>query len=178
MRPDETGLNKNAARKRVAKPAHPNGSAPVTFEDNVGVRIVRLAEVFTRLAKIGVEDPWGLRGTDLRILNILDGVDCVPISEIARRTHVDKAWISRSVRQLIDKGLVERRVDPSDSRVSLAVLTPLGRALLDKIRPSVLSSERRVLDGIEEHAFKLDLDQLLANAEAILEAAEAARRCR
>jgi DNA-binding transcriptional ArsR family regulator len=93
---------------------------PKTFEDNVGVRIIRLAEVFTRLAKIGVEQPWNLRNTDLRILNTLDGAESVAISEIARRTHVDKAWISRSVRELEKNGLIEKRVDPKDSRVSSA----------------------------------------------------------
>ena len=145
---------------------------PKTFEDNVGVRIIRLAEVFTRLAKIGVEQPWNLRNTDLRILNTLDGSDSVAISEIARRTHVDKAWISRSVRQLEDAGLIEKRIDPKDSRVSLAALTPEGRALLEEIRPHVTIAEVEVLEAIKAVAFKRDLDRLLKNAEAILERAE------
>ena len=149
-----------------------------TFEDNVGVRILRLAEVYARLAKIGVEQPWGLRGTDLRILNVLDGADSMAISEIARRTHVDKAWISRSIRQLEDKQLVERQIDGKDSRVTLAVLTAKGRALLEDIRPSVVASEQRVLDGIDEKTFKRDLDRLFENAEAILERAETSQRTR
>ena len=143
-----------------------------TLEDNVGVRILRLAEVFARLARIGVEQPWGLRQTDLRILNILDGVDSVAVSEIARRTHVDKAWISRSVRQLLDKGLAACSVDPTDSRVTLVALTTPGRALLDEIRPSVQWHERAVLNGIDEEAIKRDLATLLANAEAMLDSAE------
>jgi len=145
---------------------------PETFEDNVGVRMIRLAEVFARLAKIGVEQPWNLRNTDLRILNVLDGADSVAISEIARRTHVDKAWISRSVRKLEKKGLVEKQLDPKDSRVSLAVLTAKGRALLEEIRPHVTAAEGRVLNGIKTPGFKRDLDRLLENAEAILEQAE------
>lgn len=145
---------------------------PKTFEDNVGVRIIRLAEVFTRLAKIGVEQPWNLRNTDLRILNTLDGAESVAISEIARRTHVDKAWISRSVRELEKNGLIEKRVDPKDSRVSLAALTPKGRALLEEIRPHVTVAEGQVLEGIKEANFKRDLNRLLENAEAILEKAE------
>lgn len=145
---------------------------PETFEDNVGVRIVRLAEVFARLAKIGVEQPWNLRNTDLRILNILDGEESVAISEIARRTRVDKAWISRSVRELEKSGLVEKQLDPKDSRVSLAVLTQNGRALLEEIRPHVSVAEGKVLEGIKPAAFKRDLDRLLENAEAILEKAE------
>jgi len=143
-----------------------------TLEDNVGVRILRLAEVFARLARIGVEQPWGLRQTDLRILNILDGAESVAVSAIARRTHVDKAWISRSVRQLVDKGLVACSVDLADSRVTLVALTAPGRALLDEIRPSVQGHERAVLDGIDEGALKRDLAMLLANAEAMLDSAE------
>lgn len=159
------------ANKTPGNAPKPNSQA-VSFEDNVGVRVVRLAEVFSRLAKIGVEEPWGLRGTELRILNILDRVDSVPISEIARRTHVDKAWISRSVRDLEGKGLVTRRADEIDSRKTHAVLTGDGRDLLDRIRPFVVRHETRVLKGIDEQAFKRDLDQLLANAEAILAVAE------
>jgi len=146
---------------------------PGTLEDNVGVRIVRLSEVFVRLARLGVERPTGLRLTDLRILNLLDGRGGVSIAELSRRTHVDKAWISRSVQLLIEQGRVERRVDPADSRVTLISLTAAGRALLDGIRPAVLTNEARVLEGIDDAAFKHDLDRLLDNAEAILAAAEA-----
>ena len=145
---------------------------PTTLEDNVGIRILRLAEVFARLAKLGVAQPWGLRQTDLRILNLLDGRTSVPISEIARLTYVDKAWISRSVRELVDKGLVARSHSPNDSRMSLAMLTEQGRALLNEIRPSVLSHEQKVLEGIDERAFKLELERLLANADAMLQLAE------
>lgn len=149
---------------------------PGTFEDNVGVRLVRLAEVFARLAKMGVEEPWGLRNTDLRILNTLDRAGSVPISEIARRTHVDKAWISRSVRELAEKGLVERIDNPEDSRVLLAVLTQKGRDLVDRIRPSVIMAEKQILTGINERAFKNNLDRLLANVEQVLTAAERFRK--
>jgi len=148
---------------------------PNSLEDNVGVRIVRLAEVYARLAKMGVEEPWGLRNTDLRILNTLDGADSVPISEASRRTHVDKAWISRSVRDLVDKGLVERNVDPDDNRLSLAKLTDKGRALLDEIRPAVMLHEDRALKGIDAAAFKRELDRLLVNIEAMLSTAEGVR---
>jgi DNA-binding MarR family transcriptional regulator len=155
--------------KQAAKAASKAASArAVTLEDNVGVRVVRIAEVFQRLAKQRVEARWGLRSTDLRILNILDGAESIAISEIARRTHVDKAWVSRSLRQLIDKGLVERHADAADSRVVLAVLTRKGRDLLEDIRPHAVWHERRVLKGIEARAFKRDLDRLLENAEAIL----------
>ncbi len=155
--------------KAGARPRSKAAAKAVTLEDNVGVRVTRIAEVFARLARQRIEARWGLRSTDLRILNMLDGANSVAISEIARRAHIDKAWISRSVRQLIDKGLVERRPDPADSRVARAALTRRGRDLLEDIRPYAVWHERRLLKGIDESAFKRNLDRLLANAEAILD---------
>lgn len=152
-----------------------DADAAQTFEDNIGVRIVRLAEVYARLAKIAVELPYGLRSTELRILNILDHAGSVSINEIARRAHVDKAWISRTVRELEDRGLVRREANSRDARKSYALITEEAQALLDGIRPRARRSEKRVFEGIEEARFKRDMDLLLANAEAILEQAEAER---
>lgn len=143
-----------------------------SFEDNIGVRLIRLAEVFARLARLGVEKPYGLRSTELRILNNLDGTESETINAIARKTHVDKAWVSRSVRDLEVKGLVGRRADAVDSRKTRAFLTPAGRALLDEIRPEARAAELRVLAGTDEDRLKSDLDAVLRNAEAILETAE------
>jgi DNA-binding MarR family transcriptional regulator len=140
-----------------------------TLEDNIGVRIMRIAEVFTRLSKQRVEEPWGVRATELRVINFLDGKASVAINELARGIHVDKAWISRSVGQLVGKGLVERRSDPDDARVSSVALTKRGQALLDDMRPHAQWHERRLLKGTDGRQLKSQLDRLLANAEAILD---------
>jgi DNA-binding MarR family transcriptional regulator len=96
------------ARRKTVKQAAKTPS----FEDHVAVRIVRISEILQRLATRKIEARWGLRNTDLRILNILDGEESVAVSEVGRRTHVDKAWISRSIRQLMARGLVVRSTDP------------------------------------------------------------------
>ncbi len=66
------------------------------MEDIVQVRLMRLNEVINQIRRHSV-GAVGLRSTDLRILNILYDVESVSINELARRAHVDKAWISRSV---------------------------------------------------------------------------------
>lgn len=136
------------------------------------MRIVRLAEVYARLAKIAVETPYGLRTTELRILNILDHAGSVSINEISRRAYVDKAWISRTVRDLEERGLVRREANSSDARKTHALITPKAQALLDGIRPGARKSEERVFEGIDEKRFKREMDLLLANAEALLEQAQ------
>ncbi|MGA0805342.1 MAG: MarR family winged helix-turn-helix transcriptional regulator [Pseudohongiellaceae bacterium] len=138
------------------------------MEDIVQVRLMRVNEVINQMRRHSV-GAIGLRSTDLRILNILYDVESVSINELARRAYVDKAWISRSVVQLLEKKWISKQQDPNDSRAQLVRLTQKSRTLLDKVRPQVLLNEQILLQGINEAAFKKNLDILLENAVALLE---------
>ena len=154
-------------RLRIADPA--TAGIEASLEDLVAVRIVRIAEVVARLATQTIEARVGLRNTDLRLMNLLDRADGVSVNEIARRAHVDKAWVSRSLRHLEMSGLVTRKSTRKDSRVSVIDLSAKGRALLEQVRPLAAAREARLLDGIDKDAFKASLDRLMANAESMLE---------
>jgi len=153
-------------RLRIADPVR--DPIAKSLEDLVAVRIVRIAEVIARLATRTIEARVGLRNTDLRLLNLLDGTDGVSVSEVARRAHVDKAWVSRSLRHLEKSGLVTRRSTRRDSRVCIIGLSVKGRALLEQVRPLAAARETRLLDGIDRAAFKTSLDRLMANAEDMM----------
>lgn len=137
------------------------------MEDLIQVRISRLMEIISQLARKSVGSR-GLRNTDLRIMNILYDDEAVSINELARRAHVDKAWISRSVVQLLEKKWITKQQDPQDSRAQLVRLTPKSRKLLDLVRPQVLANEQTLLQGINETALKKQLDALMQNAEKLL----------
>ena len=139
------------------------------MEDLVPVRVMRIADVISRLATRGFKARFNLRNTDLRILNLLHHARGMTVNEIARRTHVDKAWISRSLRQLSEKGLVKRSSDKNDSRMAVIKLTKVGQSLLEEIQPIAAATEDRMLKGIETRAFKQDLERLMKNVEAMLE---------
>lgn len=149
----------------MPKHAPPQGRS---LEDLVAVRVVRIAEVVARLASQTIEVRVGLRNTDLRILNLLDRTAGVTVNEIARRAHVDKAWVSRSLRHLEDAGLVTRTTLQKDSRLSVIRLTARGRAKLSQVRPFAEEHEARLLAGIDRSVFKGHLEQLMTNAEALL----------
>jgi DNA-binding MarR family transcriptional regulator len=140
-----------------------------SLEDLVAVRIVRIAEVVARLATRTIEMRVGLRNTDLRLMNLLDGLDGLTVNEIARRAHVDKAWVSRSLRHLEKTGLVTRKSHNKDSRLTVVDLSPKGRALLEQVRPLAVAREARLLDGIDPVTFKASLERLMLNAEAMLD---------
>jgi DNA-binding MarR family transcriptional regulator len=120
------------------------------------------------LATRTIEARVGLRNTDLRILNLLDGGDGVSVNEIARRAHVDKAWVSRSLQHLESAGLVTRSSVKQDSRVTVIRLSARGRAKLAQVRPLAAAHELRLLAGIDKAAFKAQLERLMANAEELL----------
>src|SRR5579863_1036761 len=143
-----------------------------SLEDLVAVRVVRIAEVVARLATRTIEAKVGLRNTDLRILNLLDRAAGVSVNEIARRAHVDKAWVSRSLRHLEAAGLVIRSSRQQDSRVRVIALTPRGRIRLNQVRPLAQNHESRLLAGIDKAVFKGQLDRLMINAERLLAASE------
>ncbi len=139
-----------------------------SLEDLVAVRIVRIAEVVARLAIQTFEARFGLRNTDLRLMNLLDGKDGVTVNEIARRAHVDKAWVSRCLCELERSGLVDRRGHGPDSRLRVVSLSAKGRALLERVRPLAAAHERQLLAGIDAAGFKAQLDRLLKNADTML----------
>jgi DNA-binding MarR family transcriptional regulator len=138
------------------------------LEDLVPVRVVRIAEVIARLATETIEARVGLRNTDLRLMNLLDGTEGVTVNEIGRLAHIDKGWVSRSLRELEKAGLVIRRHSREDSRHRKVSLSAKGATLLEEVRPLAMARERRLLEGIDEERFKKDLDRLMHNADAML----------
>lgn len=142
------------------------------LHDRVVARTCRLADAMLRMSSRHIRDLWNLRNTDLRLLNILDGGQPLPVSEISRRALLDQAWVSRSLRALEASKLVERRGDPGDSRLTLVTLTRRGRAIIDESRPYAEWSEQVLLQGIDEHALKALLDQLEANTLSLIDKLE------
>lgn len=131
------------------------------------VRVVRLAEMVARVARRTFEPRFGLRNTDLRILNVLSARDAMPISELARVTQVDKGWISRSLAELEHKGLVRRFAVARDRRVLMVGLTDDGAQLLAAVTPVALAHDRQLLAGLDPATVATVLDRLIANAEEI-----------
>ena len=153
----------------MAEPALDPPPEAATFNDHIAVRIVRVSEALARIATRRIEARWGLKNTDLRVLNVLDGSVPLPVAEVSRRTHVDKAWISRTLKSLEARGLIGRTTDRWDARLALVSLTAEGQALLEEVRPEALNNEARLLGGVDGRRLKAMLDRLEANAEAILD---------
>ncbi|MFD5495291.1 MarR family winged helix-turn-helix transcriptional regulator [Streptomyces sp. NPDC127091] len=68
--------------------------------------------------------------------------------ELARETFSSGAAVTKRLKQLTGRGLVERRGDPRDRRMARVRLTDAGRDVVDGIMPAQLSYENAVLSGL------------------------------
>ncbi|MGW0337132.1 MarR family winged helix-turn-helix transcriptional regulator [Streptomyces sp. NPDC003011] len=69
--------------------------------------------------------------------------------ELARETFSSGAAVTKRLKALTERGLVERRGDTRDRRVAHVRLTDAGRDLVDDILPEQLAYETSVLSGID-----------------------------
>ena len=135
----------------------------------VSVRIVRVADLILRIGKITFGDRFGLKPTDLRILIILGVHQPISVNEVSRRTHIDKAWISRSLRGLLRRKLITKTAHPADSRTSSLSLTRKGEALLRAIAPVAQEYQRQLLKGQRTRDVERVLALLTARAEEMFQ---------
>ncbi|MFI8089318.1 MarR family winged helix-turn-helix transcriptional regulator [Streptomyces sp. NPDC086080] len=92
----------------------------------------------------------GLSRAEFDLLGALrrTGHELTP-SELARETFSSGAAVTKRLKQLSERGLVERRGDTRDRRVAHVRLTDAGRDAVDGVLPAQLAYENAVLSGLE-----------------------------
>src|SRR5215204_1880034 len=91
----------------------------------------------------------GVTHDQYNILRILRGVHPTghPRCEIAKRLISRAPDVTRLLDRLVRQGLVERGWAPDNRRHSIATITPVGLALLEKIDPQIDARLGRVAPG-------------------------------
>lgn len=97
------------------------------------------------------------------------------ISELVRRSHGSPPAISRTLRQLEQKGYLERVVDRADRRMTYVVLTAQGLAALDEAWERSRVQVSRVLDRMGEDNVNALIQQLNQLTDIILDEQEKER---
>ncbi|MEU4893317.1 MarR family transcriptional regulator [Streptomyces sp. NPDC044780] len=112
-------------------------------------RINRCASLLQQ-AESGPLRDADLSRTEFDLLGALrrTGRDLTP-GELARETFVSGAAVTKRLRQLIERGLVERHTDDRDRRVAHVRLTEAGREVMDTVLPAQLAFERAALAGLD-----------------------------
>jgi DNA-binding MarR family transcriptional regulator len=91
--------------------------------------------------------------------------------EVARETFSSGAAVTKRLRALQERGLIDRRGDERDRRVAHVRLTDEGRDLVDRLLPEQLAYERSVLSGLDDRtrgSLSAQLSELLVQLEGRL----------
>jgi DNA-binding MarR family transcriptional regulator len=134
----------------------------------VAFKLIHLADTISRAATLVYERQFGLNNSELRAMIALRDMQPLTIADLSRAGHIDKAWVSRSVASLSDRGLVSREAHPTDQRMALIRLTPAGLDLTRAFEPVAHARQKRLLAGLSQReAFRV-IDMLQKNADQLL----------
>jgi len=96
-----------------------------------------------------------------RILAVLGRFPGLTASEVVERTAMDKVAISRAVKSLMEKDLLQRKTDKVDRRRMRLFITPVaGQQVLNQVIPRAQQYEQGLLEGLS-NSEKKDLDKII-----------------
>lgn len=145
--------------------------AELRFEDFLSFKLGRLYSLIQREVTSRYLEPSGLTHPEWRLLARLSAFPALEMRELTRINLMDKAAISRAVDSMIEKGYVDRRVDPMHAKRRIIAVTASGRRLLRKVFPAAQKEQAALLRllSIEERQV---LDRVLVRlTDTLLQAA-------
>lgn len=133
----------------------------------------RLSRVYAQLnaqaARI-LKESSGLSQVQWRVLVMIDSFGAITANQIVRQLLMDKGQLSRTIKGMVESGLITSKENESDSRQHLLSMTETGRRLYEKARPAMRARQSNLIKHLtaQEHAAVLSaLDKLeLATREA------------
>ncbi|MET0279152.1 MAG: MarR family winged helix-turn-helix transcriptional regulator [Pseudorhodoplanes sp.] len=159
---------KTAATRQGTPTRRPATPGPTPLTGLVAFKLIHLADTISRAATLVYEKQFGLNNSELRAMIALRDLQPLTTADISRLGHIDKAWVSRSMANLLERGLIAREAHPTDNRMSLIRLTEAGLQMTRAFAPVAHARQKRLLAGLSQReAFRV-IDALQENAEQLL----------
>jgi len=117
------------------------------LENSIGYMLNRAAS----LIAARFDDDLKAHGVSLqawRILAALSQTEPQSLSELANHTGAELSYLSRSVAQLEERGLVERQPSPFDKRTTHLSRTTAGRAQVRQLAPKARGVEKQSIQEV------------------------------
>src|SRR6476659_2864042 len=136
-----------------------------TLADEAVVSLLVAAAHFEQVAA-PLWERHGITADQYNVLRILRGVhpDGHPRNEVARRMIHRAPDVTRMLDRLVRQGLVARVRNPDDRRDSIATITKVGLALLDRVDPDIHALQTAITAALSER----DLRQLVRLCDALV----------
>lgn len=102
-------------------------------ETNGGFYITQIKQLQDRIfERLLLENGIEISGGQGRILFILWKTDNLTISEISEKTSLAKNTVSVVINGMVNKGIVERNINPNNRRQTIVSLTEYAKSLQEK----------------------------------------------
>jgi DNA-binding MarR family transcriptional regulator len=127
--------------------------------------VTRLLTERARLGDIARRSGHELSPASWALLEYLDSIGTMRVSDIAACYGVDVSSVTPRIKALETAGLVARETLPTDARVSLMSITPLGSRALESVhavRREILADALADLDPAQVEAAAQVLDTIAA----------------
>ena len=121
--------------------------------------------------RCGIEFMGGPQGQVIRFLERREHEqELTLIKDIEQERNITKSGASNLVKRMVQNGLVELEVSPSDKRAKFVHLTEKSRSQMKQVKSFFERIDRSLLDGVSEEklaVFEEVMGQLQANVEKI-----------
>ncbi|MFD1694461.1 MarR family winged helix-turn-helix transcriptional regulator [Roseibium aestuarii] len=113
-------------------------------------------------------DPLGLDLTPVQFaaLNTLRVHKDIDQATLAGLIAYDRTTITGVIDRLTAKGLVDRKISPTDRRARVVSLTAEGEAALDRVMPAVEEAQTVMLQGLDAREQQVFMELLTKATEA------------
>jgi len=164
-----TNRKPSSVRRRSADQTYaPPADRPL--DRILSYRIARLHHLIGRTTANVYADE-GLSSHQWKVMSVLYHYAPMSASDVRPWVSFDKSAISQAVKQLLEAGLVVRRLHERDGRAIYIELTPKGRRMSERMTSRVLCAQDELLASVsaqEKEALFPLLDQLDAGLQAII----------
>ncbi|WP_225885392.1 MarR family winged helix-turn-helix transcriptional regulator [Leptolyngbya sp. KIOST-1] len=128
--------------------------------DHCAIDLMTVVPAVTRFLRAGIRchGKPHLSLSQLRVLYFLRRRSRASLSEVADYLDVTRPTMSAMVERLVQRGLVDRSVDPAERRRSILTLTPAGEAEMKRVYDATLKTVADRLAGLSA----TDLQQVQA----------------
>ncbi|MBW7473138.1 MarR family transcriptional regulator [Paenibacillus oenotherae] len=119
---------------------------PLAEESNIFEQLINL----NKQLGLKFEKCMGISPSKLRLLYELYQVDEISQTTLQKKVDIDNAAVTRHLKQLELSGMVGRRMNPTDNRVTLVCLTDHGRKEIISLREEKTQFITRMLKDFNE----------------------------
>tara|TARA_R110002095_G_scaffold72017_3_gene61327 strand:- start:132 stop:611 length:480 start_codon:yes stop_codon:yes gene_type:complete len=151
-------------------PSDDTAPTQLRLADYLPYRLAIASNQVSSMVARAYQTRFGITIWEWRVIAILGEGRPVTAQTLCDVTAMDKVSVSRAVRSLADRGLLDRSSNIADRRSHLLQLTASGRAIYAEIAPVALDAERALLAGLSAEDIALlsaVLDRLRDRARAL-----------